>query len=423
MGKSKKIVIKVANDLEKVVRKIKKEHTLIFCNEKFYEYKDGCYQPSNTIQVEKTIREILKEGFCISRSREILHKLRVDAVIDPLDFNIPNVLNLKNGLLEVQNETAEEPYILYDHDSSCYSSIRLPVNYDKKAKCDLWLKTLKEIFIEDETKIQTLQEYFGLCLTSDTRYQKSLFLIGEGSNGKSKLLDILISMLGRDNCEAIRLENFNNRNHLACLFGKLVNISSECNTKSIIEDAMFKMIVSGDPITAERKYEHPFNFRPFCKLIFAVNNMPRVDDKTYAYFRRLLMLRFERKFIEGVDDNKNLFYELLVELDGIFMWALQGLISLRNRGYFTMDEIMAKEVAEYRRDNNNVILFVEENCSLSKDAKIAISILYTTYREWCRTNGYCPLSVIHFTKELRRQYSLADDKTSTHRLLVGITLK
>ena len=40
------------------------------------------------------------------------------------------------------------------------------------------------------------------------------------------------------------------------------------------------MLVSGDFIIAERKFEHPFSFRNYAKLIFSANEIRESDDKT-----------------------------------------------------------------------------------------------------------------------------------------------
>jgi putative DNA primase/helicase len=49
---------------------------------------------------------------------------------------------------------------------------------------------------EDLGKIATLQEFYGLCLTREVRYQRALFMVGEGRNGKSTALFILESIVG-----------------------------------------------------------------------------------------------------------------------------------------------------------------------------------------------------------------------------------
>jgi len=225
------------------------------------------------------------------------------------------------------------------------------------------------------------------------------------------------------------------------LFGKLANISIESEAKGLIHDANFKSIVTGDTITADRKYAHPFDFEPYSRLIFAMNSLPRVDDKSDAYFRRLIILRFLRQFTEEEQD-KQLKVRLIQEYDGILLWMLEGLKRLEKRGYFQEDEGVLYEINEYRKENNNVLLFVEEMCVVGgiNDASddtfkeiiknghdvtgmILKGTLYKYYKSWCQENGYKSLSDKKFGKELLRNFKkVREYRTGSQRFWNGIQL-
>lgn len=239
------------------------------------------------------------------------------------------------------------------------------------------------------------QEFFGLCLIKTQKYEKALFLIGEGSNGKSTVLHILQQILGKRNYSAVPLELFNNPHYTANFYNKLANISIETNAKSSVYDSLMKAVVSGDTITADGKYQPLIQFNPFCKLIFALNNMPRVDDKTDAFYRRMLIVRLNRQFTEE-EQNKDLRTELESELDGVFLWMLEGLKRLQARGRFELSGVMKKEIEEYRKENNNVMTFVDEDCTLETSAIISKQTLYNAYVEWCKANGYKELGKLKF---------------------------
>jgi putative DNA primase/helicase len=288
------------------------------------------------------------------------------------------------------------------------------------AKCPKWIRTLNEIFEDDQEKIEILQEFFGLCLTKETKYEKALFLIGEGSNGKSVISQVLESILGEENYSAIPLEKLKNAHYTINLHQKLANISIETNSKSEVYDSIFKAVVSGDTITGDQKFKNPVKFRPYCKLIIASNNMPRVDDKTSAFFRRLIILRFNRQFSD-VEQNKNLKQELKSELDGIFLWALEGLNRLEERKNFNNPKSVANELEEYRKENNNVLVFVEDACLRSPEKSMAKNDIYSEYNLWCKENGFRSLSKIKFGKELTRNFKdITDETDGTKRLWSGI---
>jgi putative DNA primase/helicase len=380
---------------------------IIFSGGEFYQYKDGCYRPLNEISITKNIKDIIGEGAGKNQAEEIIYWLRSETYIEEDNLNNSKYINLKNGLFDL--ETKE----LHPHTPDIYSTIQLNVNYDKDAWCNKWLKALQEIFKGDEFKMETLQEFFGLCLTRETKHNKALMCIGEGNNGKSVVLKTLEALLGRDNFANIPLERFSSSFYIANLLGKLANISIETHAKSEVYDSTFKAITSGDSIPAEKKFKTPFSFRPFCKLVFAMNNLPRVDDKTNAFFNRLLIIRFDREFTEE-EQNKALSQELLKELDGIFLWALEGLRNLSERGYFRRNEEMEGVIKEYRRENNNVLVFVDEECQLEATSGIEKDVLYAGYKNFCLDNGYRALSKKRFGMELAKQYKL-DSNSRDHK--------
>jgi putative DNA primase/helicase len=403
----KKIHIKTAEDMLYAF-------TLIYCANNFYSYEKGVYRLTPKGELTKYIRNLLDDNFSSHRLRETLCYLQSKTYLDIEALNNSDLLNVKNGLLDLQGFT------LRPHSSDTYSTIQLPVSYNPQAKCPKWLQTLNEIFEEDQQKIQILQEFFGLCFTRVVKYEKALFLIGEGANGKSVLLSVLQHILGKGNYSVIPLEKFDRGPYVVNLFGKLANISIETNAKSSVYDSIFKAVISGDEIPADAKFEQTINFRPFCKLIFALNNMPRVDDKTSAFFRRLLIIRFNRIF-RSDEQNKTLKFELFEEVDGIFNWCLEGLKKLETSGDFEPSQEMRQEVEEYRMENNNVLIFVEEKCLLGANRISPKDELYGNYSQWCKDHGNFPLQMIKFGKELRKQFpSIIDDRTSTIRCWRGI---
>jgi len=395
------------------------KHTLIYCANEFYEYNGGYYKNILDLNIGLWIKRLLGQAFTKTRFNEIIHCLKVETLINIDQLNNDDLLNVRNGMLDMQ--TME----LKPHNPSFYSTIRIDVDYNKEADCPRWKAVVLDMFEGDEYKLRALQEFFGLSLTRETKYQKSLILFGEsGENGKSVVLYVLCELLGRANYSAVSMEMFEKSHYVASLFGKLANISLETNTKATVYDSMFKAIVSGDPVEADRKYQSSFVFRPFCKLIFAMNTLPRVSDKTSAFFRRLLILKFNKKYKKEEQDI-NLQYSLVEnELSGIFMWALQGLKRLRERGGFDTDMNMYKEVLSYQQENNNVLMFTEERCDFGDEFSETVADLYSEYKHWCEHDGYRANSKKNFTNEIIKHFKIVTRiRDYKGRKLMGIKLE
>lgn len=394
-----------------------KQYHIIFCANNFYIYKDGVYCNVSEEEIQQQIITIKNNFIRMSTVKEIIFFMRAFAYLTPEGLNNTEYLNLKNGLFDLTNNK------LLPHTPDIYSTIQLQVSYNQIAKCEKWLKTLNEIFENDTEKIRTLQEYFGLCFTRTTKYEKALFCIGEGANGKSVILNTLGMLIGKENYSAVPLELFAETHYLINLFGRLINISIETNATSQVYDSTFKAVTSGDSIEADQKFKPSIKFKPFCKLIFAVNSLPPVSDKTNAFFRRLVILRFNKEFEEEIQD-KNLKTKLLEELDGIFIWCLEGLKRLTERGYFIQTESMKKEISDYRRENNNVISFFSEKCSIDDpDAYESKEYLYREYKLFCKDSGYHPLSIIKFGKEIKRQFrTVIEMRTEDQKGWLGVKI-
>lgn len=368
---------------------------LIFCASRYYQYEDGYYKQINEEIVNEYIYKYSNDKISPTSVYTILRAIRSKAYIDVELLNHGEELNVINGMLNLKTMT------LKPFSEDYYSTIRLNVRFNKGEKCPIWIKSLNEILEEDQEKIGTLQEFMGLCFTRVTKFEKMLVMLGEGSNGKSTIIKILEKMLTPENVANVPIEKLDQPNYLAGLFGKLANISVETGAKSVFFDNYVKSIVSGDTIEAHAKYENQIRFRPFCKMILAANNLPRTDDKSHGFFRRLLILKFNKRFTEK-DMNRDLRDILESEINGIFNWCMEGLDRLMRRGHFITLKSSEDSVTEYMKENNSALAFIDDCCEFNHEFSITKKALYWKYKSWCIDSGLKPMGIKVFGKELRR---------------------
>lgn len=308
------------------------------------------------------------------------------------------LLCLKNGMLDINT------FKILPHDKNYLSTVQIQVQFDpeRPAKCDRWIRFLGET-IQTREVIEQFQEFFGLCLTRETRYNKCLIMLGDGGDGKSIAQDVLRELVGPANCTSVSLSGLEDQFQRVLVYDKLVNMSAEVGGGAI-DSEYFKLITGGDEITASYKNKQGFGFKPFCKLMFAVNRMPKITDSTDGLYRRLLPIHFKRQFLDGDPDRDPFLYEkLLVELDGIFAWALAGLHRLRKRGEFdTSVPETQKLLSEYRRQNSPVYTFVQDCCLVGgEEYTTSRADLYQAYRTWSGKNGFGAVHSQNFFTELR----------------------
>jgi len=303
---------------------------------------------------------------------------------------------VENGMYSIDEDK------LFPHLKDFYATYMFPVVYDPDNVpiCERWLKFLDET-IQTPEVIAQVQEFFGYCLTPSTAFEKCLLCLGPGADGKSTLLKILREMVGAMNCAAVNIEDLDDQFQRSSLYGKLLNISTEVGSKAM-ESKIFKAIVSGDAVQAAYKHENSFEFVPTCKMAFAANRFPRVLDNSDGFFRKILPVQFKRQFLNGAD--KNLLNTLKAELSGIFHWALIGRERLWKQQDFTTSDETNRTLLDYRRSNNPVLCFIEDECELDTAGlgyEVPKDDLYTGYERYCKDGGYVKLSKENFFRELK----------------------
>ncbi len=387
----------------KYAQSILQSKTLIYKpNDGLYEYLHdrGYWKPIHGTYVESIALTRLGDSAVTSRLIDIRKLVERSCLFpDDRDFNdIEGLLNVKNGMFHIQTK------ILVEHHEAYHSTIQLKVNYNPAAKCPRWEQFLVEVFEGDPELIALIQEFMGYSLVPDTRYEKALLMIGEGANGKSTLIKVWEQLLGPENISSVTLPNLQNQFHRVTLHRKLVNMAAELNSMTVNQSDYFKRIVSGDTIDAAHKLKPVFSFRSYARLVFAMNRMPQVKDTSHGFYRRLILVPFNRKF-DGDDADKRLSDKLLAELDGIFLWALEGLDRLYRNDGFTEPQSSRKRLAGYKRANNPLVAFVEDCCKLDLDANSKKDDLYKAFKDYCTEYGYPLASENEFFKELYAAYT------------------
>jgi len=304
---------------------------------------------------------------------------------------------VENGMYGIDEDK------LADHAKDFYVTYMFPVSYgpDRVPICKRWLQFLDET-IQTPEVIAQVQEFFGYCLTPSTAFEKCLLCLGPGADGKSTMLKILRSLVGPKNCAAVNIEDLDDQFQRSSLYGKLLNISTEVGSKAM-ESKIFKAIVSGDSVQAAFKHENSFEFEPTCKMAFAANRFPRVLDNSDGFFRKILPVQFKRQFLIGGD--KHLLETLKGELSGIFHWALFGRRRLWEQQDFTQCDETDRIMLDYRRSNNPVLCFLEDECEIgeAEDPKFKVpkKELYDRYEAYCKEKGYQKFSEENFFRELK----------------------
>lgn len=290
----------------------------------------------------------------------------------------PNYIFLNNGVYDIHAKTLDK------YSTNFIVNKKIDNAYNTSAKCPIFLKFLNDCMCGDEDLIRSIQEIIGYILVDSNKAQKFFLLYGVGSNGKSVLCDVIINMIGRDNISSVSIKQIKGNFTASCIVGKKANISSE--NEADFETEKLKAITSGDVITVDVKYVQPYEYRPTCKMIFASNNLPNTYDNSHGFYRRLMIIPFNRIFKDNEQD-VNLIDKLIKEREGILMWALEGLHRLiENNHKFTESEALKLAIKSYKESQDPVYMFFRENMNEERDNRINRKEILEKYVFWATQN-------------------------------------
>ncbi len=110
-------------------------------------------------------------------------------------------------------------------------------------------------------------------------------LFGSGKNGKSTLLNLLISFLGEGNTSNVSLQELcYGKFSRIRLFGKQANIHDDLPNTKLSQTGNFKMLTGESKTEGEMKFrQDTIRFNNYAKLIFSCNELPKTEDTTYAF--------------------------------------------------------------------------------------------------------------------------------------------
>lgn len=333
---------------------------------------------------------------------------------DPFQFNVENgTIDLSSGMLK-------------SHSRNDFITKMVNVVYTAaKQECSTWLQFLDDIMAGDKDLIDYLRRAIGYCLTGDTREQNFFYLHGQGSNGKSTLVNVITQLSG-EYATATSTETFMVKQNtggatpeLAILAGKRVVTAVEMEEGKQLAEATVKQLSGGDQITARPLYGKPFSFSPTFKIMIAGNYKPQIRGSDHGIWRRIHLIPFNVTIPPEMQD-KELDIRLRDELPAIMQWAVEGCLLWQVNG-LKPPKTVVQAVNEYRESMDTIGLWLDESCRFGPGLVTPSGLLYSSYKGWALTSGHSPMSQKRLGETLRMR-GLQNAKVNGVRSWQGITV-
>lgn len=386
---------------DKFARYIQQAENIIKIHGKLYIYRDGIYECGDEYIEAAMIEHIPNLGQ--TKRKEVLAYLNL-LVKTESPIADANLIAFKNGVLDVIEDTFMEfspEYIITN---------KIPHNYYPDARSELLDGVMNKFSCGDENVQKLLYQSIGYCFYRRNELRKSFFLLGEKRNGKSTFLDMVATLLGEENTANLDLCEIGDRFRTAELTGKLANIGDDINDEWVSNTAIFKKVVSGDTVTAERKGKDPFKLRSFAKFFFSANSLPRLGrgKDSSAVLDRLVIIPFDARFSKkDVGYDPFIKYKLRKEdvMEALIANAIPALREVLAEQEFAKSEKVNQTLEEFEKSNNPITEFFAD---LDKRDYLnePIKSVYQKYATFCLSNNLNAISAIEFQRQFKREYNL-----------------
>lgn len=340
-----------------------------------------------------------------SRMRSLLevtsHLPEVSRVPEMLDAQ-PGIVNFENGTLDVATQR------LRPHNPNDFITRKIAHRYDPDAPAPRFERFIDEITGRNHDLALYLRKALGQALLgSPLRAQKAFFLVGDGANGKSVLIESVKHALGPYATtipgQALlggRGRYQDPRNTFARLQGVLMAFVSELDEHQELAEGTLKSITGGDEITARFLYKDEFTFHPVCTPIIATNHLPRAQGTDYGLRRRLVAIPFPVTFHPNKQD-AGLVEALKAEAPGILRWLVEGAAMFCAEGLPEIPEV-DEATSGFWRVADPVRTFLQARTRPEPAGSIKSADLYAAFADWSTEHGSAPMSWKAFGDSMTR---------------------
>jgi putative DNA primase/helicase len=365
-------------------RWVKDDTGLIFLMAK--ETVAGIYAEAQTCKDEARRKAVASHAMRSETERSIramisLAQSEPGIPIRPADLDRHNnLVNVLNGTINVITGK------LQPHDPADLITQLIPISYDEEAVAPRWKQFLREVFKDRQELIDFVQRLLGYCLTGETKEQMFAIWHGDGSNGKSVLLDTLREILA-DYATSTPFSTFalhrqeGIRNDLACLHNVRLVTSSEAAAGVKLDEELIKRATGDATIKARYLFSEYFEYQRRFKIIVAVNNLPQIRGTDFAIWRRVRLVPFDAVFT-GDNCDLDLKEKLLAEAPGILTWLVIGAMLWHDMGLGFPDAVK-RATEQYKAGEDTLACFLAESCELDATRTQPARALYVAFKEFC----------------------------------------
>jgi len=421
--------IQISNDLIEEISVEKKLHTrcaesimkdnnfrTLNDTEEILYYVHGVYVPNGEIIIKEECQKRVRN--CTTRlCNEVINTIKRSTYVDRKRFlTIPNLVNVKNGIYNIEKRT------LLPHSPSYLFRIQHPIECKLGIKTEEFMKFLTICLPDYKDRITVLEEIASIFLYG-VKFEKAFMHVGSGSNGKSTLFHIIECVAGDENASHISIHELaENRFAASKLDGKCLNTCAEISDEDLRQTRKLKSLISGDSIEVEKKGKDMFSMKNYARMFFSANKLPEISKFGEAELRRFIVTKWNQKFAsdpsqkelesgikkQDIELNKKLTSP--EELSGIFNLVMFYARKLLKENKFTFEQSVQQLQTEWKEKKDHISKFAQTSLKSDLSSVIPKSKVFESYKTWCNENKMISKSQREFNSRIKNELSLEDDR-------------
>lgn len=234
------------------------------------------------------------------------------------------LLLLDNKVYDFNNE------LIRDKTSNDFGPV-CQVKYDPDSKSEIFYQFIYDFTLGRKDIENCLQEFFGMALMGNTSliFKKILRLYGDGSNGKTVFLNMLVKLMGTYIMSQPTDINYD----------KLINLNLLIQNEDTFNKGLAKQLVGGDSIYSNR---FNCNVNHACRVVMVSNTKDDFGEDNVVRNRYIYVpcLMNAVMYPTEAHQRKNdiFLYEKLNNpevLSTMLNWLIQGALRFKKQGYVT----------------------------------------------------------------------------------------
>lgn len=375
-----------------------------------YCYIDRAYVLLDDVALDRLIFQFHKDAISMQGKTGIITEIRkfikLGDVLDGVETDQEHIVFL-NGRYNLADNCFEP------NGSDIFATSYLNFEYDPNAReCEHFKSFLKFVSGGNDSLKQLILEVMGYLLSCNNTAKKFFVLFGPGNTGKSLFLSLMREFFPMQFVSTIELQELGGRFSSGNLVDTRLNIGGDLPNKVLSADVIktVKGLTGNDIMTAERKFQQPFSYKPTTKLLFATNHKITIAYKDEQFIERLVVLPFLNS-VPPEDQDRKLLDKMKDERPAIFNKVLKAFKRLRDNNFIFTEVDENKKFVNFPTTGNEnrsflteaIEQFIDQCCLITdyKDDFTTISNLYSAFSDFYMERYNLNIEMDEFSKAFK----------------------